>query len=154
MNDAAAKLASRLACLDTNLSTVLSVHLFTECLLDELIDRESVIASRLKDRRVYTFAVKLALVFHMGLLDKALFDNLVALNSLRNQYAHQIDVDLARSIGPHFVRRDSTPLFADLGETQRAIRDDPEGARRVLLEIRDVTFAWLDDVARRRASVR
>ena len=74
----------------------LPTPLFRHAALDRLIGEKSEIAGRiLKDHRTYTFSVKLALVFHMRLLDRSLFDNLAALNSLRNSYAHEIDVDLA-----------------------------------------------------------
>ncbi len=98
MTNVATKLASRLERLESHLAIVLSVHLFVKHLLDRLIDEKSLIATRIRrDHRTYTFAVKLALVFPMGLLGKGLFDNLAALNSL--------------------------------------------------LQIRDVTFGWLHDVA-------
>jgi len=123
-------------------------------LLDRLIDENSEIARRiLKDHRTYTFAVKLALVFHMGLLERKLFDNLAALNSLRNTYAHEIDVDLAKSFDKGFARQDGEPLFADSAETSQSIGEDPEAGVQTLLRIRDVTFGWLHDVAKKHGIV-
>jgi hypothetical protein len=70
VTDAATRLVSRLERQDNHLAIVLSVHLFVEQLLDGLIGEKSAIAGRiLKDHRTYTFSVKLALVFHMRLLD-------------------------------------------------------------------------------------
>lgn len=124
MSDAATRLAGRLERLDSHLAIVLSVHLFVEHLLDRLIDEKSEIADRiLKDHRTYTFSVKLSLVFHMGLLERNLFDNLAALNSLRNTYAHEIDVDLAQSFDKRFVRHDGEALFADLAATMEWERE-------------------------------
>jgi len=103
VTDAATRLASRLERLDNHLAIVLSVHLFVEHLLDRLIDEKSEIAPRiLNDHRTYTFSVKLSLVFHMGLLERRLYDNLAALNTLRNTYAHEIDVDLSESFDRGF----------------------------------------------------
>lgn len=148
MTDPATRLAGRLERLENHLAIVLSIHLFVEHLLDRMIDAKSEIAGRiLKDHRTYTFSVKLALVFHMELLDRGLFDNLVALNSLRNTYAHEIDVDLGRSFDKGFVLQNGGPLFADLAATRQAIRDDPAAGVAALLLIRDATFGWLHEVA-------
>ena len=150
MTDAATSLANRLERVENHLAIVLSVHLFVEQLLDGLIGKKSAIAGRiLKDHRTYSFSVKLALVFHMRLVDRSLFDNLAALNSLRNTYAHEIDVDLAQSSNKGFVRQSGEPLFSDLAASRRSIRDDPGAGVQVLLQIRDVTFGWLHGIAKR-----
>jgi hypothetical protein len=149
VSDPATRLANRLERLENHLAIVLSVHLFVEHLLDRLIDEKSEIADRIrKDHRTYTFSVKLSLVFHLGLLDRILFDNIAALNSLRNIYAHAIDVDLAQSFDKGFVRQSGEPLFPDLAATRQSIRDDPAAGVHVLLQIRDATFGWLHEVAR------
>ncbi|HEU4419245.1 MAG TPA: hypothetical protein VFT55_09920 [Planctomycetota bacterium] len=152
MTDAATRLATRLERQDNNLAIVLSIHMFVEQFIDRLIGEKSEIASRiLKDHRTYTFSVKLALVFHMRLLDRRLFDNLAALNSLRNTYAHEIDVDLAQSFDKGFVRQSGEPLFSDLVTTRRSIRKDPAAGVQTLLQIRDVTFGCLHEIAKRYA---
>ena len=149
MIDAATRLASRLERVDNHLVIVLSVHLFVEQLLDRLIGEKSEIAGRiLKDHRTYTFSVKLALVFHMRLLDRRLFDNLAALNSLRNSYAHEIDVDLAQSFDKGFVRQSGEPLFTDVATSRRSIRDEPTAGVEVLSAIRDVTFGSLHEIVK------
>lgn len=149
MIDAATRLASRLEQVDNHLVIVLTVHLFVEQLLDRLIGEKSEIAGRiLKDHRTYTFSVKLALVFHLRLLDRKLFDNLAALNSLRNSYAHEIDVDLAQSFDMGFVRRSGEPLFTDVAASRRSIRDEPTAGVEVLSQIRDVTFGSLHEIVK------
>jgi hypothetical protein len=149
VTDPATRLASRLERLENHLAIVLSIHLFVEHLLDRLIDEKSEIADRiLKDHRTYTFSVKLSLVFHMGLLERSLFDNLAALNSLRNTYAHAIDVDLAQSFDKGFVSQAGEQLFSDVAATRQSIRDDPAAGVQALLQIRDVTFGWLHEVAK------
>lgn len=150
MTDIAGKLADRLVRLDNHLAIVLSVHLFVEYLLDRLIDERSPIAKKiLDDRRTYTFAVKLTVVFHLQLLEQSLYDNLVALNGLRNAYAHEIDVELTRVIDKGFKRSDGSPLFASIAGAVERIRNDPREGVLALMEIKDATFGWLHAVATR-----
>jgi hypothetical protein len=39
-------------------------------------------------------------------------------------------------------------LFSDLAASRRSIRDDPAAGVKVLLQIRDVTFGWLHEIAK------
>ena len=147
MRDVAAVFAKRLGALDSPLSIVVSIHLFAEYLLDRLIEAESPLAREiLRDHRTFTFAVKLALVHHMDLVADDLFRNPRRLNSLRNRYAHEIDVDLAHGIGRGFVDRESRVLFADSEQLRSSVRDYPDEGVRALLRIGQVTFGWLHDV--------
>ncbi len=148
MRDVSSQLAARLRGLENPLATVLSIHLFTEYLLDQMIRlRSPVAADILKDHRSYTFSVKLTLVYHMNLINRPLFRNLRGLNGMRNEYAHEIDVDLARGIGRGFVDRETIPVFPGTQTFLRSVRNDRQSAAIALLAIRDVTFGWLHDIA-------
>jgi hypothetical protein len=81
-------------------------------------------------------------------LPRHLFDNLVALNGLRNKYAHEIDVDLARTFAGGFVARSGDQLFPDATTARKLIEVDPATGMEALLRIRDATFGWLHEVAR------
>jgi hypothetical protein len=72
---------------------------------------------------------------------------LPALNSLRNTYAHEIDVNLAQFFDKGFVRESGEPLFSDLPAVRESIGNDPAAGAQTLLQIRDVTFGWLHEVA-------
>lgn len=131
---------------------MLSVHLFVENLVDRLIEKHSKIAkSILDDHRTYSFSVKLALVFHMGLLPDGLFENLRILNALRNEYAHEIDVDLSKQVFRRMgeiVDRKRAQLFHDRKAATKAIEEDPTAGIAALHRVREATFGWLWDVAR------
>jgi hypothetical protein len=147
--DIAGKLAGRLERLDNHLAIVLSIHLFVEHLLGRFLEKRYLIANRVREYRFeYRFRVKLALAFHMGLIERGLFDNLAKLNELRNTYAHKIDVDLADKLDQGFLADNGQPLFADVAATRQSIRDDPSTAGvEALLRIGDATFGWLHHVA-------
>lgn len=40
------------------------------------------------------------------------------------------------------------PLFSDVAAMRQSIRDDPAAGVQALLQIRDVTFGWLHEVAK------
>ena len=129
------------------------MHLYVEHLLDAILRMKSPIrkaTDNFKDHRTYSFAVKLALVAHLGILPDGLFENLQRLNSLRNEYAHGIDVNLADEFDSkerHFIRRDRNPLFDDVAGVRAAIEGDPDNAGLGVLEsIREVTLDWLWEV--------
>jgi hypothetical protein len=148
VKDIAAKLARRIERLDNHLAIVLAIHLFVEFLLDRLIEKRSPVAKLvLGDHRTYSFSVKLTLVFHIGVLPHELFDNLRRLNSLRNLYAHEIDVDLASRLDTGFLDRGGSSVFSDPGQLREEIRNDERRGVEALLGIRDVTFGWLHELA-------
>ncbi len=149
MTDVAKKLADRLERLDNHLAFVVSVHLFIESLLDRLLEKNSPRHKKiLGDHRTYSFAVKLMLVLHLGLIEEMLFDNIERFNAMRNEYAHDLDVDLADVFDRGFVKKDGYPLFPDSAKTRKAIQeDDPKNAGLgVLHQIREVTFDWLNEI--------
>ncbi len=152
--DLAQRLASRLNRLENHLAFVLSLHLFVENLLDRLINARSPVPKRiLDDRRTYSFAVRSTLVLHMQIIPRALYENISALNTLRNQYGHVLDVDLgaAASRKPltEMTLRNGERLIRTPRDARSAIDDDPRVAGLQLLNgIRTVTFDWLHEVCR------
>lgn len=152
--DLAQRLASRLHQLENHLAFVLSLHLFVENLLDRVIAERSPVPKRiLDDRRTFSFAVRSALVLHMGVIPQQLFENIAALNSLRNQYGHVLDVDLAEAASraplSSMMLRDGRRLIAHPQAAKAAIEGDPQSAGIDLLNgIRLVTFDWLHDICR------
>lgn len=147
VTDLTARLSKRLDRLDNHLAYVLSIHLFVEYLIDRLIEKEAQEPSKiLKDHRSYTFSVKLTLVYNMKLIGEHLHYNITRLNSLRNEYAHNIDVNLAsRVIAMEFVSADGKPILRG-GRTRDEIERDPEGEGfKALSTIREVTFELLHD---------
>lgn len=143
--DYSQRLARGLPRLGSHLAIVVTLHLLTEFVLDRLIKAKSATPRRiLDDSRTFTYSVKLVLVRNMGLVDDALFRNLDALRRLRNEYAHGLDVDLARKLNLGFTAADGKPLFRRLGATAQAVSDDPEGAGiKALMAIADATFGRL-----------
>jgi DNA-binding MltR family transcriptional regulator len=64
----------------------------------------------LKANQIYSSAVKLNIVYNMGLIDDLLYKNLVKLNSLRNKYAHNLgyvvtESDLSFDLGLDGLRK-------------------------------------------------
>ena len=69
---------------------VLTMHLFVEAFLDEIIKRKFHDSKRLFQRREFTFSFKLDLLKSKNYLDEALFRDISLLNSLRNKYSHKL----------------------------------------------------------------
>jgi hypothetical protein len=143
--DYSQRLARGLHRLENHLAIVVTLHLLTEFLLDRLIKAKSPTPKRiLDDSRTFTYSVKTVLVRNMALIDDGLFRNLDALRKLRNEYAHGLDVDLATQLTLPFVDAKGKPLFRRVGETARAVSDEPEVVGlEVLMKIRDATFGRL-----------
>ncbi len=148
--DLRSRLAQRLDRLESHLAFVVSLHLFVENLVDDLIRAKSETAAAiLDDHRAYSFSVKLTLVFNMKLIPKGLFHNVRTLNDLRNRYAHHIDVDLASEfetkVAQALVDRDGRRAF-DQAKTKAAeIAADPAAGMQALRVLRQFTFDWLHD---------
>ena len=136
--------AGRLPGLGNHLAIVVTLHLLTEFLLDRLIKARSPTPARiLDDSRTFTYSVKLVLVRNMGLIEDEMFRNLDALRKLRNDYAHELDLDLPAKLNQRFA-----PSFSE--DVIRQVGDDPESAGiGALMTIRDLTFGQLHTVCAR-----
>ena len=75
---------------------VLTIHLYTEFWINKLIELRSPNPKEILDRN-YVFAIKLMLVYNMGLIPEQLYLNIKKLNTLRNKYAHNLDYDFTKS---------------------------------------------------------
>lgn len=68
-------LLDRIESLENHLAIVVSLHLFVENRIDSLIAARAPTAKRvLSDHRAWPFSVKAALVFNMGLISAALYE--------------------------------------------------------------------------------
>ena len=145
--DLKSRLVRRLERLENHLAFVVSLHLFVENLIDALIEHRSPTAKQiLEDHRAYSFSVKLTIVFNMALVPEGLFKNLRALNSLRNEYAHQIDVDLAKSFATKtFVSPRGGPAFCGVSFEDAFALESVDEGKKALSELREITFGWLHD---------
>jgi hypothetical protein len=142
-------LARSLDRLENHLAFVVSLHLFVENLIDALIELRSPTADLIfEDHRSFSFSVKLTLVFNMRLIPKRLFENIRALNRLRNEYAHRLDVNLANilaeKLGKQWSTRSGRPALPDVRATAREIERSPDvKGMEVLRSLRRNTFDWL-----------
>ncbi|HRQ23230.1 MAG TPA: hypothetical protein PLF42_07355 [Anaerolineales bacterium] len=85
----------RLRSSDDEATIVLVGHLIVENLINRVIRAKCKAPKTiLGDVRVYTFAVKLQIIYAMGLLPEGIYKNIVRINKLRNKYAHNIEFDI------------------------------------------------------------
>ena len=141
--------------LDNHLAYVVAVHLFVEYLIDRVILAGSKLSpaetrKRILEDRNYTFAIKLTIALQMGALPAGLYENIRALNRLRNKYAHEIDVNLGEALfsGSGFILRDGGPAF-NPAPARQAVEADPKNSGLLALQhVRHVTFDWLLSLCR------
>lgn len=70
-------------------------HILTEFIINRIIEEKCPISkNKLADHRTYSYAVKLTILKCMNLIPEYLFKNLNKLNKLRNEYAHNIHINL------------------------------------------------------------
>ena len=76
------------------LGVVLKGHLLIEHLLDLLIEKGMKQPKPiLDDHRTFSFSVKSRLVFEAGLIDEPIFDNIMRVNRIRNDLAHNLSIN-------------------------------------------------------------
>ena len=76
------------------LGVVLKGHLLIEHILDLLIEKGMKQPKPiLSDHRTFSFSVKSRLVFEAGLIDGAIFDNIMRVNRIRNNLAHNLSIN-------------------------------------------------------------
>jgi hypothetical protein len=79
---------------DDPIGYIVLTHLHVEHGLDYLIFKNCKNQKYiLKDHRTYSFAVKLELCHEMKLIPDFLYENIKALNSLRNRMVHNLEID-------------------------------------------------------------
>jgi hypothetical protein len=112
---------------------VVVTHLYVEHALDYLIYRNCKNRKRiLTDHRTFTFAVKLDLCFEMDLIHIGLYENIRALNRLRNKMVHNLDVDY-KSLKLYFTSLSGEKLFP-IGDFVRG-QDDPDGVQLMIMNL-------------------
>lgn len=84
------EMVSRLLALNDPTAIVITLHLFTEYWLNEVLRK----FCPLRDLTNYRYFKKLEIAYAMGKLTEDIYHNLKALNSVRNKIAHDIDYDL------------------------------------------------------------
>lgn len=99
--------------LDVTRSHVITLHLYVEYWLDRILDKLGVSTRR-------TFHLKIDVLKKRGVLEDNLAENLETINSLRNIYAHELDLASANvkvqdliskfRFDPYFRSTDSDPL--------------------------------------------
>ncbi len=85
---------SRLRHHEDELGLIIKGHLLIEFIINLIIQKRckspNVI---LEDHRTYSFSVKLQLVYSMDLLPKHIYLNIRKVNKIRNQLAHNLELD-------------------------------------------------------------
>lgn len=112
---------------------IVITHLYVEHALDYLIFRNCINKKRiLDDHRTYTFAVKLDLCYEMKLIEIGLYENIRALNVLRNNMVHNLDVDY-KSLKLYFTSLAGDKMFP-IGDFLRD-KDDLNGLTVMIMNL-------------------
>lgn len=94
-NNKASEWLRRLNESDSPLVITLTTHLLIEYGIEYLLSSEGSCRPELNDELLgMSFSRKAKLVFKMGLIPKQLYNNIVNFNKIRNQFAHNLDVDI------------------------------------------------------------
>ncbi len=72
-----------------NLILIIITHLLTEFIVNQMLESKHNTSGKLFKDKSYSYKVKL--MYDLKLIPEDSFRNLVALNKLRNQYAHQLN---------------------------------------------------------------
>lgn len=127
--------------MDGPLAIAVSLHLFVEYWLNQLIQAKCPNADTiLDDKRNLTFYVKLQLVYGMGLIPERIFSNIKRLNKLRNSYAHNLDFDALLAVDLDYFDPGNRVTIRDFPS---AIREKKVTRKDLLLWIGVVTYGWL-----------
>ena len=88
------------------MSIILKGHLFIEYILNQIIELKCKNPSTiLNDHRTYTFAVKLQILYSMGLIPHHIYLNIRKLNTIRNRLSHNLEFD-EKEIDYKFFKED------------------------------------------------
>ena len=90
-------LIQRLRHHEDELGLIIKGHLFVEFVINQIILRRCKSPKEiLTDSRAYPFSVKLQLVYAMGLIPNPIFQNIRKINRIRNELAHNLEIDHER----------------------------------------------------------
>lgn len=82
---------------EDELGLIIKGHLFVEVVVNQIVSKRcknpKVILS---DHRTYSFAVKLQMLYQMGLIPDHIYQNIQKVNKIRNQFAHNLEVNSAK----------------------------------------------------------
>ena len=106
--------------IDDPISKLIVIHLYCEKAINKLIEvkgKRSKKISEWKKSEYYplkksNFVTQIYFVYNMGWIEEGLYNNLFLLNSWRNIYAHNIDVDL-ETMNYDFDMLDTKLSFTD-----------------------------------------
>jgi hypothetical protein len=130
--------------IDDEIALIITIHLYTEYWINRLIEKRSLTGKEiLNDHRIYSFTVKLNLIFNMELIPKDLFSNIKHLNNLRNKYSHEINYNCADFNFSKFKNPDPTFSFID---SQIAVREGRIKLKDLIIQVGIVTFGWLNNI--------
>lgn len=79
---------------EEELGLIIKGHLLIEFLLNQIIEQKLKNTKEIfKDSRTNSFSAKLKIIYSLGILPKYLYSNITNINKLRNQYAHNLNVN-------------------------------------------------------------
>lgn len=90
---------TRLRANDDEATVILVGHLIIENLLDKIIRIKCKSPKKILDDHItYCFAVKLQIVYSMGLLPDDVYKNILRINMFRNKFSHNIEFNIDPNI--------------------------------------------------------
>lgn len=90
-----AEYGTRVRANDDEATVILVGHLIIENLLDEIIRIKCKSPKKILDDHItYCFAVKLQIIYSMGLLPEDVYKNIIRINKFRNKFAHNIEFNI------------------------------------------------------------
>jgi hypothetical protein len=110
---------ARLRYHEDELGLVVKGHLFIEFVINQMIlKRCKSPKTILEDHRSYPFSVKLQIVYSMGLLPHPIYLNIRRVNKIRNQFAHNLEIDVNK-IDFKFHRDDGKEVIVKKPKTKK-----------------------------------
>lgn len=118
---------------DDPVGYVVITHLYVEHGLNYLIFKKCKNHKKiLKDNRTFTFSVKLDICYEIGLISDFLYENIRALNSLRNKMVHNLDIDY-KDLKLYFTSTTGEKMFP-IGDFVKN-NDDKEGVTLMIMNL-------------------
>jgi hypothetical protein len=80
------------------ISSLLTTHLYVEYFINNLVEKHCKLKKKIsEDKGSYSFAIKLDLIFEIGLIPGWLYFNLKRLNKIRNKLSHNLNFELLKT---------------------------------------------------------
>lgn len=99
------------------LNVILTTHLIAEHAIDYLIFTNCPNhTTLLSNVGTYTFSVKLNILYAAKIISRELYENVKKLNKLRNEYAHNLEIDF-KNVDLNYNRPSNHPNLADFKKT-------------------------------------